>query len=169
MHIHLKMPRLCLEQLVRRSKGGSSDPLQIDGDALSCRQVVRFDSNTPHDDSHSLVHLSLRSLASADRQGCSSSSTRAPQIWLKADRAREALFTPSRGRKMSCLRGSNLVFHLTTSIESDLISCSDHPDSHFSKPPPVRRGRQSRPVCPRTGRRQRTCSAARPPWRARRI
>ena len=38
---------------------------------------------------------------------------------------------------MSILRGSNLVFHLTTSIESDLISCSDHPDSHFSKPPPV--------------------------------
>ena len=38
---------------------------------------------------------------------------------------------------MSCLRGSNLVFHLTTSVESDLISCSDHPDSHFSKPPPV--------------------------------
>ena len=32
---------------------------------------------------------------------------------------------------------SNLVFHLTTSIESDLISCLDHPDSHFSKPPPV--------------------------------
>ena len=38
---------------------------------------------------------------------------------------------------MSSLRGSNLVFHLTTSIESDLIPCSDHPDSHFSKPPPV--------------------------------
>ena len=115
--------------------------LQIDGNALSRRQVVRFDSNTPHDDSHSLVHLSLRSLASADRQGCSSSSTRAPQIWLKADRAREALFTPSRGRKMSCLRGSNLVFHLTTCIESDLISRSDHPDSHFSTPPPRGSGR----------------------------
>ena len=38
---------------------------------------------------------------------------------------------------MSSLRGSNLVFHLTISIESDLIPCLDHPDSHFSKPPPV--------------------------------
>ena len=38
---------------------------------------------------------------------------------------------------MSSLRGSNLVFHLITSIESDLIPCVDHPDSHFSKPPPV--------------------------------
>ena len=69
----------------RRCKGGIPGPLQIDGDALSCRHVVRFDSNTPHDDPHSLAHLSLRSLASADRQGCSSSSTRAPQMWLKVD------------------------------------------------------------------------------------
>ena len=38
---------------------------------------------------------------------------------------------------MSSVRGSNLVFHLTTSIQSDLIPCLDHPDSHFSKPPPV--------------------------------
>ena len=41
------------------------------------------------------------------------------------------------GQKMSGLRVPNLVFHLTTSIESDLIPCLDHPDSHFSKPTPV--------------------------------
>ena len=34
-------------------------------------------------------------------------------------------------------RVSNLVFHLTTSIESDLISCLDHPHSHFSTTGPV--------------------------------
>ena len=38
---------------------------------------------------------------------------------------------------MSGLRVPNLVFHLTTSIKSDLIPCLDHPDSHFSKPTPV--------------------------------
>ena len=38
---------------------------------------------------------------------------------------------------MSSLRMSNLVFHLTTSIESDLISCLDHPHSHFSTTGPV--------------------------------
>ena len=32
---------------------------------------------------------------------------------------------------------SNLVFHLTTSIESDLISCLDHPHSHFLTTGPV--------------------------------
>ena len=32
---------------------------------------------------------------------------------------------------MSSLRMSNLVFHLTTSIESDLIPCLDHPDYEY--------------------------------------
>ena len=58
--------------------------LQIDGTALSHRQVARFDSNTPRDGSHSFVHISLRSLASAGRYLYSQLSTRAPQTWLKA-------------------------------------------------------------------------------------
>ena len=37
----------------------------VDARALSQRQVARFDSNTPHEDPHILLNLSVRSLASA--------------------------------------------------------------------------------------------------------
>ena len=69
--------------------GGIHDPLQIDGKAWLRRQVARFDSNTPRDDSHSLVHLSLCTLASAGRYRCSRVSTRAPQSGSRPDAACE--------------------------------------------------------------------------------
>ena len=54
--------------------------LPIDGTALSHRQAARFDSNTPRYGSHSFVHISLRSLASAGRYGRSNFTMRPPNM-----------------------------------------------------------------------------------------
>ena len=55
----------------------------------------------------------------------------------RPDAAREVSSHCPEVKKCRVLHRSNLVFHLTSSIESDLIPCLEHPDSHFSKPPPV--------------------------------
>ena len=68
--------------------GGMSNELAIDGDALSHRPVAPFDSNTSRDDSHSLLNLSVRSLASAGRHDCSRPSTRSASLVLKCSRVR---------------------------------------------------------------------------------
>ena len=67
---------------------------QIGGNALTSKEAARFDSNTSHNVSHTLVHISARSLAFAGRQGRSNSSTRALRWHCMA--SRRSLSAPGR-------------------------------------------------------------------------